>query len=69
MVRINCKVISENRTSTGPMFTMKTFSQDDLILWVKRNCIGNYKIEITEKEVKAFFDDRVEIYTLEICEK
>ena len=48
---------------------MKTFSQDDLILWVKRNCAGNYKIEVTEKEVKAFFDDRVEIYTLEICEK
>lgn len=63
--QILCEIITENRKK-GHMMYRKNFTFNDLVGWVCRNCTGSQKIEVyLDKEVVAYFDNRVEIYTMQ----
>lgn len=65
MIQIQCKIISENSTKSGPMCNFKELSFDDFVKWVYRVCDGCLEIKVEpNKSVTAIFDDRCEIYTL-----
>lgn len=66
-MRIICDIVRGTRHNKGVIMQVRNFDFERLQKWVKRICPGCLYIDTHESHIEVTYNDRKEIYTLEIA--